>query len=417
MQVDTNVSEGDVGRLQEGMDAYFTVDAYPGKRFHGTIAQIRNAATTVQNVVTYDAVIDVDNDQLELRPGHDGERDDHLRGAGRRARGARTRRFAFTRPTGRRRAKATGAGRGNASDESRADDARTVFIVRRATTRAPVAGARSGLTDGAVTEIVDGDLARGRRGRDRPKTAGARSAASVGEESRRWRRRRWWRTEDVLMGALIELDAVEKTYASGDAAVHALAASRSTSTQGEFVAIMGASRLGQVDAHEHPRLPRPADERRVPARRARGRRSCDARELADVRNRRARLRVPELQPPAAHDARSRTWSCRSSTRASPSTERHARARRRARARRPRRAHRPPPESALGRPAAARRDRARARRAARRSSSPTSRRATSTRRRSVERDGALPGARARTASRSSSSRTSPTSPSSRRASSS
>ncbi|HEY1957099.1 MAG TPA: efflux RND transporter periplasmic adaptor subunit [Polyangiaceae bacterium] len=69
MQVDTNVSEGDVGRLKEGMKAFFTVDAFPGKRFHGTIAQIRNAATNVQNVVTYDAVIKVDNDELELRPG------------------------------------------------------------------------------------------------------------------------------------------------------------------------------------------------------------------------------------------------------------------------------------------------------------------------------------------------------------
>ena len=69
MQVNTNVSEGDVGRLEQGMTAFFTVDAYPGARFRGTISQIRNAATTVQNVVTYDAVIDVDNSDLRLRPG------------------------------------------------------------------------------------------------------------------------------------------------------------------------------------------------------------------------------------------------------------------------------------------------------------------------------------------------------------
>jgi HlyD family secretion protein len=69
MQVNTNVSEGDVGRLQEKMDAYFTVDAFPGRRFKGRISQIRNAATTTQNVVTYDAVIDVDNSDLKLRPG------------------------------------------------------------------------------------------------------------------------------------------------------------------------------------------------------------------------------------------------------------------------------------------------------------------------------------------------------------
>jgi HlyD family secretion protein len=69
MQVNTNVSEGDVGRLEEGMSAYFTVDAYPGERFKGKISQIRNAATTVSNVVTYDAVIDVNNSDLRLRPG------------------------------------------------------------------------------------------------------------------------------------------------------------------------------------------------------------------------------------------------------------------------------------------------------------------------------------------------------------
>lgn len=69
MQVDTSVSEGDVGRLQVGMKTYFTVDSFPGQRFFGTIRQIRNSATTVQNVVTYDAVIDVDNRDLRLRPG------------------------------------------------------------------------------------------------------------------------------------------------------------------------------------------------------------------------------------------------------------------------------------------------------------------------------------------------------------
>jgi HlyD family secretion protein len=69
MQVDTSVAEADIGKLQAGMPATFTVDAYSGTRFRGRIRQIRNAAQTVQNVVTYDAVIDVDNDDLRLRPG------------------------------------------------------------------------------------------------------------------------------------------------------------------------------------------------------------------------------------------------------------------------------------------------------------------------------------------------------------
>ena len=69
MQIDTNVAEGDVGRLKEGMQATFTVDAFPGKQFAGVVRQVRNSPTTTSGVVTYDAVIDVDNKELSLRPG------------------------------------------------------------------------------------------------------------------------------------------------------------------------------------------------------------------------------------------------------------------------------------------------------------------------------------------------------------
>jgi HlyD family secretion protein len=69
MQVDTNVSESDVGRVAEGQPATFTVDAYPGRSFHGTVAQVRNAPITVQNVVTYDVVITTPNPDLALKPG------------------------------------------------------------------------------------------------------------------------------------------------------------------------------------------------------------------------------------------------------------------------------------------------------------------------------------------------------------
>jgi HlyD family secretion protein len=69
MQIDTAVAEGDVGRLTEGMKATFTVDAFPGRPFNGVVRQVRNAPTTTQGVVTYDAVIDVDNTDKSLRPG------------------------------------------------------------------------------------------------------------------------------------------------------------------------------------------------------------------------------------------------------------------------------------------------------------------------------------------------------------
>src|SRR5690349_21179259 len=69
MEVHTNVAESDIGRLKPGMRVSFTVDAYPGEPFRGAIRDIRNAPQVVQNVVTYDAVIDVANDDLKLKPG------------------------------------------------------------------------------------------------------------------------------------------------------------------------------------------------------------------------------------------------------------------------------------------------------------------------------------------------------------
>ena len=69
MQVDSNISEADVGRIAVGQDATFTVDAYPERTFRGKVSEIRNAPMTIQNVVTYDVVIQVDNKDLKLKPG------------------------------------------------------------------------------------------------------------------------------------------------------------------------------------------------------------------------------------------------------------------------------------------------------------------------------------------------------------
>jgi len=69
MQVDTNVSEADIGRVAVGQESTFTVDAFPNLTFQGKVSDIRNAPVTVQNVVTYDVVILVKNPELKLRPG------------------------------------------------------------------------------------------------------------------------------------------------------------------------------------------------------------------------------------------------------------------------------------------------------------------------------------------------------------
>ncbi|MCX7981301.1 MAG: efflux RND transporter periplasmic adaptor subunit [Syntrophales bacterium] len=69
MQIDTNIDEADIGKIKVGQPASFTVDAYPDTTFHGIVKEVRNAPITISNVVTYDVVIEVNNDDLKLKPG------------------------------------------------------------------------------------------------------------------------------------------------------------------------------------------------------------------------------------------------------------------------------------------------------------------------------------------------------------
>ena len=69
MQADTNVSEADIGGVAEGKEASFTVDAYPGEQFQGRVRQVRNAPINIQNVVTYDVVVEFKNPEFRLKPG------------------------------------------------------------------------------------------------------------------------------------------------------------------------------------------------------------------------------------------------------------------------------------------------------------------------------------------------------------
>jgi HlyD family secretion protein len=174
MQVDTSVAEADVGRLKAGMPASFTVDAYPSEVFRGTVRQIRNAPQTVQNVVTYDAVIDVDNAELKLKPGMTAnvtfvyaEKDDVLRLPNAALRFRPTpEMLAAARP---------GAGSGNAGAArggqapgpggrspargAEAHDQRTIWILRDGKP-APVR-IRIGISDGSLTEVAEGEVQPG----------------------------------------------------------------------------------------------------------------------------------------------------------------------------------------------------------------------------------------------------------------
>jgi HlyD family secretion protein len=69
MQIDTNVAESDIGAVKVGQEVEFTVDAYPNTTFSGKVWQIRQAPITVQNVVTYNVVVQVNNSDFRLMPG------------------------------------------------------------------------------------------------------------------------------------------------------------------------------------------------------------------------------------------------------------------------------------------------------------------------------------------------------------
>jgi HlyD family secretion protein len=168
MQVDTSVAEADVGKLIPGMATTFTVDAFPGDRFKGLVRQIRNAATMVQNVVTYDAVIDVENQPMtgssdfKLRPGMTAnvtfiyaQSNDALRIPNAALR-------LHMPVTGGPRVAASGAG-GSATPAVVAGPGgagdRTVWVLRAGQ---PAAVAiRTGITDGTYTEVVQGELHEG----------------------------------------------------------------------------------------------------------------------------------------------------------------------------------------------------------------------------------------------------------------
>jgi len=167
IQVDTSVAEGDVGKLVAGMEASFTVDAYAGERFHGAVRQIRYNATTAQNVVTYDAVIDVANPEGKLMPGMTAnvsftyaEKDDVLRvpNAALRFR-APPAWTASTTEGASPAALATGGGHAGRARDQTPRDRRTVWV---AVAGKPVAvPIRVGITDGSLTEVIEGELVAG----------------------------------------------------------------------------------------------------------------------------------------------------------------------------------------------------------------------------------------------------------------
>lgn len=158
MQVNTSVAEADVGKLRDGMKATFTVDAYPSERFTGTVRQIRNAPQVLQNVVTYDAVIDVENAALKLKPGMTAnvtfiyaEKSGVVRIPNAALRFRPPPEFLSQLPQGEK-------GR---LQERATPDQRTVWVLREQRPKAVLL--TIGISDGSVTEIVEGGVLAGDR--------------------------------------------------------------------------------------------------------------------------------------------------------------------------------------------------------------------------------------------------------------
>jgi HlyD family secretion protein len=185
MQILANIDEADVGKVREGEETVFTVDAYPGEEFRGSIREVRQAPTTINNVVTYAAVIDAPNPLRKLRQGMTAavkvlasRQDDVLRvanaglrwkpenaepleggpGRGPTPQGGGDRTMART--AGERRA---GPGRGEEQSEGgQARPRGRVARVYKLVAGKPVAvNVRVGISDGQRTAVLDGALAEG----------------------------------------------------------------------------------------------------------------------------------------------------------------------------------------------------------------------------------------------------------------
>jgi len=161
MQIDANVAEADVGVVKIDQNVDFTVDAFPMQTFHGKVVQVRNAPITVQNVVTYDTVIGVSNPDFKLKPGMTANvsiviahKDDvlQIKNAALRYRPPDAT-LVETRRTGTSRMGRPAQGRSGGVPEG---TERTVYVLPSGASRPQPAQIKTGISDGVVTEVVEG---------------------------------------------------------------------------------------------------------------------------------------------------------------------------------------------------------------------------------------------------------------------
>ena len=186
MQVDTNVSESDIGGVKVGDRATFSVQTFPNRQFEGAVRQVRQAPTTVQNVVTYDVVVAVDNRDGALKPGMTAttrivkaERDNVLL-LPEQALRFRPEGIQADRPGGGpRRSERSASGAGDGTHRGRA------WVLRDGKpTAVPLV---VGLEDGTSAEVTKGELAEGDQVIVAEATTGTKSGTGAGQAPRFFR--------------------------------------------------------------------------------------------------------------------------------------------------------------------------------------------------------------------------------------
>ena len=185
MRIGAQISEADVGGVREGQTVLFTVDAFPMQTFTGVVRQVRYEPVSVQNVVNYVAMVDVDNAEMKLRPGmtanaavETARRSDVLRlpnaalrfrppeglvkvKEGENGGDAPARPEPGVGERGERRPRREGGGGGRGGEGAgRAESRRTVYVLT-ASGMLEERGVMAGITDGTWTEILGGHLSEG----------------------------------------------------------------------------------------------------------------------------------------------------------------------------------------------------------------------------------------------------------------
>src|SRR5437868_2929509 len=157
MQIDSNVAEADIGAVSVDQDVDFTVDAFPTRTFHGKVVQVRNAPITVQNVVTYDTVIGVSNPDLKLKPGMTAtvsiivtRKDDVLQ-----IKNVALRYRPPDAGPSDTRSTSSASGQHSSAGRQRRSE-RTVYVLPTAGGRPRPVQIRTGISDGVVTEVIQG---------------------------------------------------------------------------------------------------------------------------------------------------------------------------------------------------------------------------------------------------------------------